>query len=128
MGQVGILIHSAWRQNVRAIRSIASLWRFDGAVSRKTYALVGFIGFAIKHNIDRVIARDYLYGINGLLNYWAPLNKAARLEHLSYTEKQFLFKLVIVSLPFIYVGVNLTVRRLRDAALPLWYVCFSLLS
>jgi uncharacterized membrane protein YhaH (DUF805 family) len=99
---------------------VASLWRFDGTVSRQTYALVGFIGFAIKHNIDRVIARDYLYGINGLLNYWAPLNKAARLAHLSYTEKQFLFKLVIVSLPFIYVGVNLTVRRLRDAALPLW--------
>ena len=102
---------------------VASLWRFDGTVSRQTYALVGLIGFAIKHNIDRVIARDYLYGINGLLNYWAPLNKAARLAHLSYTEKQFLFKLVIVSLPFIYVGVNLTVRRLRDAALPLWLVC-----
>jgi uncharacterized membrane protein YhaH (DUF805 family) len=102
---------------------MASLWRFDGTVSRQTYALVGFIGFAIKHNIDRVIARDYLYGMNGLLNYWAPLNKAARLAHLSYTEKQFLFKLVIVSLPFIYVGVNLTVRRLRDAALPLWLVC-----
>src|ERR1700686_660699 len=102
---------------------IASLWRFDGTVSRQTYALVGFIGFAIKQNIDRVIARDYLYGINGLLNYWAPLNKAARLAHLSDTEKQFLFKLVIVSLPFIYIGVNLTVRRLRDAALPLWLVC-----
>jgi hypothetical protein len=61
---------------------VASLWRFDGTVSRQTYAFLGFIGFAIKHNIDRVIARDYLYGINGLLNYWARLNKAARLAHL----------------------------------------------
>jgi len=102
---------------------IASLWRFDGTVSRQTYALVGFVGFAIKHNIDRYIARDYLYGLNGLFNYWAPLNKAARLTHLSYAEKQFLFTLVIVSLPFIWLGVNLTVRRLRDAALPLWLVC-----
>jgi len=102
---------------------IASLWRFDGTVSRQTYALVGFIGFAIKHNIDRYVARDYSYGIHGLLNYWAPLSKAARLEHLSNGERQFLFKLVLVSLPFIYIGVNLTVRRLRDAALPLWLVC-----
>ena len=102
---------------------IASLWRFDGTVSRQTYALVGFSGFAIKHNIDRYVARDYLYGIHGLLNYWAPLNKAARLERLSNGEKQFLFNLVLVSLPFIYLGVNLTIRRLRDAALPLWLVC-----
>ncbi|HSY30624.1 MAG TPA: hypothetical protein VLA42_01425 [Verrucomicrobiae bacterium] len=34
---------------------IASLWRFDGTVSRQSYALVGFIGFAIKHNIDRYV-------------------------------------------------------------------------
>ena len=103
--------------------SIASLWRFDGTVSRQTYALVGFIGFAIKHNIDRVIAHKYLYNSYGLFNYWAPLNKAARLTHLSYAEEQFLFTLVLVSLPFIWVGVNLTVRRLRAAALPLWLVC-----
>jgi hypothetical protein len=54
---------------------IASLWRFDGTVTRQTYALVGFIGFAIKHNIDRYVARDYLYGIHGLLNYWLPSAK-----------------------------------------------------
>jgi uncharacterized membrane protein YhaH (DUF805 family) len=102
---------------------IASLWRFDGTVSRQTYALVGFIGFAIKHNIDRYIARDYLHQANGLFNYWAPLDKAARLTHLSYAEKQFLFTLMLVSLPFIWVGVNMTIRRLRDAALPLWLVC-----
>jgi uncharacterized membrane protein YhaH (DUF805 family) len=110
---------------------IANLWRFDGTVSRKTYALVGFIGFAIKHNIDRYIARDYLYAsnrpanywANALFNYWAPLNEAARLTHLSYAERQFLFTLVLVSLPFIWVGVNLTVRRLRDSVLPLWLVC-----
>src|ERR1700726_895269 len=102
---------------------IASLWRFDGTLSRQTYALVGFVGFAIKHNIDRYIARNYLHQANGLFNYWAPLDKAARLTHLSYPEKHFLFTLVVVSLPFIWVGVNFTVGRLRDAALPLWLVC-----
>ena len=57
---------------------IASLWRFDGNVSRKTYALVGFVGFAIKHNIDRYIARNYLHQANGLFNYSiSPLDACA---------------------------------------------------
>jgi hypothetical protein len=30
---------------------------------------------------------------------------------------------VLLSLPFIWLGVHMTVRRLRDAALPLWLVC-----
>src|ERR1700736_5652025 len=102
---------------------IANLWRFDGTVSRKTYALVGFIGFGIKHNIDRFIARAYFPQSPSFFNYWAPLGKAARLAQLSYEERRFLFTLVVVSLPFIWLGVNLTVRRLRDAAQPLWLVC-----
>ena len=102
---------------------IANLWRFDGTVSRRTYALVGFIGFAIKHNIDRFIAHLYFPQSPGFFNYWAPLGKAAQLTQLSYEERRFLFTLVVVSLPFIWLGVNLTVRRLRDAAQPLWLVC-----
>ena len=75
---------------------IASLWRFDGTVSRKSYALVGFIGFAIKAQHRPLHRSEIIYTrINGLLNYWAPLNKAALLAHLSYREKQFLFTLVL---------------------------------
>src|SRR6202023_2472177 len=33
----------------------ADLWRWDGVVSRKTYALVGLGGFAIKSLIDRTV-------------------------------------------------------------------------
>ena len=103
----------------------ANLWSFDGAVARRTYALVGLIGFAIKHNVDRFIADVYSYPHRGpgVFNYWDPLNRAARLNHLSSTDKYFLLTLVLVSLPFVWVGVSMTVRRLRDAALPLWLVC-----
>jgi uncharacterized membrane protein YhaH (DUF805 family) len=102
---------------------ISAIWNWSTVVDRKTYALVGFLGLATKHNIDRYIAREYLYLSDGVFNYWAPLGKAARLTQLSYSEKQLLLTLLLVALPFIWVGVALTVGRLRDAAQPLWLVC-----
>jgi hypothetical protein len=49
----------------------ANLWHFDGTVARRTYALVGFIGFAVKHNVDRFIANVYSYPPTGpgVVNY-----------------------------------------------------------
>ena len=102
---------------------LSAIWNWSTVVDRKTYALVGFLGFAIKHNIDRYIAREYLYLSGGVFNYWEPLGKAARLTQLSYSEKHLLLALSLVALPFIWVGVAMTVGRLRDAAQPLWLVC-----
>jgi len=51
-----------------------------------------------------------------------PLGRAARLNHLSDTEAKFLATLLLVSIPFIWVGVAMTVKRLRDAGQPLWLV------
>ncbi|MDP9338986.1 MAG: hypothetical protein M3P45_08970 [Acidobacteriota bacterium] len=101
---------------------IANIFRWDGTVSRTTYALVGFIGFAIKHNIDRYIARPYSPKSSVFFNYWVPLGKAARLNHLHDGEKHLLLVLLLTALPFIYLGVVMTLRRLRDAAAPLWLV------
>jgi len=108
------------------------LWKWDGKVGRRSYALVGLIGFGIKHNIDRLIAgsffktgqRDF-FGY--WFNYWAPLGSAARLGHLSPTETKFLTTMLLVSLPFIWVGVTMTLRRLRDAGQPLLLVALFFL-
>ena len=99
----------------------SDLWHWDGTVSQGTYAAVGLIGVAIKHNIDRLIASSYL-GYDNSFNYWAPLGKAARLNHLSNTEAKFLATLLLLSIPFLWVGVAMTVRRLRDAGQPVWLV------
>src|ERR1700730_4920060 len=102
---------------------VAKLFHWNGKVSRKNYGSTGFIALAIKHNIDRFLARDYLPQANGLFNYWAPLGKAARLMALTYPEKPLLLFFALVSLPFVGVGVSMTLRRLRDAGQPLWLVC-----
>ena len=99
----------------------SDLWRWDGCVSRSAYGAAGLIGVAIKHNLDRLMASAFL-GYNNSFNYWAPLGKAARLDHLSDTEARFLATLLLVSIPFIWVGVAMTVKRLRDAGQPVWLV------
>jgi uncharacterized membrane protein YhaH (DUF805 family) len=99
------------------------IWRWDGRVDRGTYALVGIIGLAIKNNVDRHLARFLLPFSGAYFNYWQPLGKAARLDHLSNAERKFLLILLAWSLPFIWVGVAMTARRLRDAHLPVWLCC-----
>jgi len=101
---------------------VSDLWRWDGKVGRGKYAAVGLIGVIIKHNLDRLIAGSFLGHEKSFFNYWAPLGKAARLDHLSSTETKFLAMLLLFSIPFLWVGVAMTVRRLRDVGQPVWLV------
>lgn len=95
------------------------LWRWEGTVGRAEYAAVGIIGVFLKHNLDRLIATFFL-GRQNSFHYWAPLGKAARLNHLSPVEGKFLVTLLLFSIPFLWVGLTMTVQRLRDAGQPVW--------
>ncbi|HXH67235.1 MAG TPA: hypothetical protein VNI81_08530 [Candidatus Limnocylindrales bacterium] len=91
-----------------------SLWRWDGTVSRKTYALFGASALAIKFNLDRVIA-DYFGFHWNLWSYLDPVEVPGRFHPLSVRERYFLAVLFITALPFIWLGITMTVKRLRDA-------------
>jgi hypothetical protein len=98
--------------------SLDDLWRSHGTVDRGTYALVGAIGFALKHNLDRIIAS---YGFDrpwGLFNYWVPMRSIGRITELPRKDAMFLATMLVVALPFIWVGIVMTLRRLRSASLP----------
>lgn len=103
------------------------LWRVNGTIARGPYALVGLIGFAIKHNLDRVVATAVFQRKWGLFNYWIPLDEAVRFTSLPRHEALFLATMVVLAIPFILIGVALTVRRLRDASLPAWLVALFFL-
>ena len=77
--------------------TFADLWRPSGTVDRKTYALVGLAGFAIKHNLDRVIATLVFRRPWSLFNYWAPVSHFVRITELRSGEANFL--LTMVALP-----------------------------
>ena len=102
--------------------SLVRSWRWEGTIGRGPYAAIGLLGFAVKHNLDRLIASAVFHHHWQIFNYWAPLGRAVRFTSLSPQDAYFLFTMVAVALPFIWVGVVLTLRRLRDAGLPSWLV------
>lgn len=106
--------------------TILDLFRWNGKLNRRAYALVGLIGFAIKHPIDHFVAAHFLHA-RGFFNYWAPLGSAARIAHLSEPEYKFLATMLLIAMPFIWIGLAMTVRRLRDAGQPVWLVVFFFL-
>jgi uncharacterized membrane protein YhaH (DUF805 family) len=102
----------------------SNIWSSEGTLDRGPYALVGFIGFAIKHNLDRLVATHVFHRKWSLFNYWIPLNQAVRITSLAPADRTFLVSMLALSLPFIWVGVVLTMRRLRSVGLPAWLVVF----
>ena len=103
----------------------SDFWTWRGRIGRAAYAGIGILLFAIKHNLDRVIALAYGYKW-GIFNYWV-FDKPAGIDTLSGQQAKYYATLVAVAIPFIWIGVVLTLRRLRDANLPLWMVAFFFL-
>src|SRR5229473_1744641 len=97
--------------------TFAELWRSSGTIDRGPYALVGLIGFALKHNLDRLVATYVFHRPWGLFNYWVPL-RDVRITALRSGDAAFLVTMVALALPFIWVGVTLTTKRLRSTNLP----------
>ena len=100
--------------------SESQLWAFSGRTSRKKYFLIGVIAFLIKSNIDRMIATYSFRHPWSLLNYWFPFPLANSPWKLKGADANLGFTLLLVSLPFMWLGVAQTVRRLRDCEQPLW--------
>ena len=92
---------------------LSDLWRWDGRVDRGTYALIGLVGFALKHNLDRLTTSRIFDRPWGLFNYWIPPGE------IFQEEPVFLVFMLTLSQPFMWVGVVLTLRRLRAVKLPL---------
>lgn len=98
--------------------SASQLWRPTGVVDRGPYVIIGLLGFALKHNLDRMLASLVFHRPWGLFNYWIPVRNVVHITELSATDARFLVTMVLLALPFIWVGVVLTIQRLRSAHLP----------
>jgi uncharacterized membrane protein YhaH (DUF805 family) len=94
---------------------IRDLFTFQGRVSRVAYALTGIVLTLIKHNLDRILAMQIHRQSWGLINYLTPLGMLNQPYPLSSEEKRFLVTMALVAVPFIWVGVAMTMKRLRDA-------------
>jgi len=86
--------------------------------------MIGLILFAIKNNLDRYVAAHFFHKNWTIYSYWFPLGQLATINTLSGNDLRFLLGMLLLALPFIWLGVTLSVKRLRSAALPLWLVIF----
>lgn len=100
----------------------SDLWSWRGTVGRGKYAAVGLVLFAVKHNLDRLIAYSYSRRWS-LANYWF-FEVTGGVEEVAQFDARLYAVMVAAALPFVWVGVVMTIKRLRDAALPLWFVVF----
>jgi hypothetical protein len=99
--------------------AFVDLWRPSGSVDRKSYVLVGALAFLLKNNLDRFVAAYFFHRYWGFLNYWIPVAGVRRITSLHGREAVFLETMVAIALPFVWLGVVMTLKRLRSAALPI---------
>jgi uncharacterized membrane protein YhaH (DUF805 family) len=98
------------------------LWRWQGTIDRKTYAVAGCTAFVLKYFLDKFVAFAVFGRPWFLWSYWQPLGPDVRVNAIHPDTRVFAATLLILALPFIWLGVTLTVQRLRDAGKPLWLV------
>jgi uncharacterized membrane protein YhaH (DUF805 family) len=101
----------------------AEMWRWQGTVGRGTYALVGVSTLAVKFLLDKWVAGALFHREWLPWNYLFPLGvgvpwSVARTAR----DPAFAATMLAIALPFIWLGVTLTVQRLRDAGQPVWLV------
>jgi uncharacterized membrane protein YhaH (DUF805 family) len=98
---------------------LKDLWQWSGRISRAPFVIWGLILFALKYNLDRVLVY-WLFGRQwSVFSYFQqPL---PGIENLSPAQSPSeLIILLAASLPFLWAGVMLCIKRLRSAQLPLW--------
>lgn len=100
---------------------LSDLWRWRGTIDRGEYAFWGLLLFAVKYNLDRIISAVVFHRPWFLTNYFVPSPRETLLS-LKWTDALFFQNMLILALPFIWVGIVLTLRRLRSLRWPLWFV------
>ena len=103
-------------------RAFKHLFSFEGRVRRLPYLLTGLVLVLLKFAIDSAIAshfgvtwRIWYYVLPPDISHYFPQNSGATLYILLWA----------VAVPFFWIGISLTLRRLRDARIPLlWLLLF----
>lgn len=100
----------------------SELWHWNGTIGRAAYAAAGLAAFALKHTLDRLVV-EFLFGRNwSLLDYWiSPFGSITPISGLR-EDRGLLAALLGLALPFIWLGVVLTLGRLRSVGWPPWLV------
>ncbi|HJZ84738.1 MAG TPA: DUF805 domain-containing protein [Polyangia bacterium] len=105
------------------MRHALDLFSLQGRVTRRHYIAAGIVLFTIKYWLDFAVAHAFGRPWS-LLYYLSPRISPLLVDRPS---DPYWLTLLAVALPFIWAGVSLSARRLRDMGLnPLWAGLFLL--
>jgi len=91
-----------------------------GPLDRTTYITVGLTAMAVKFLVDAAA----IYAVAGVI--WTPIDYIYPLIGLSGAKATsfsapFAFVMLAWTIPFIWLGVTMSVRRCEDAGIPVWF-------
>src|SRR5258708_25725416 len=99
---------------------VENIWQWEGRVDRGTYAAVGISAFALKFLLDWLVVTRLFQRQWSLLNYWRPFGAISSVHRLEFADRVFAGVMLLMAVPFIWLGLAMTVKRLRDAGEPTW--------
>ena len=95
---------------------------FEERVDRRTYLVHGFALMTVKYAFDAV----FMWLALG--EFWSPVDYLrtgiARADRVPGASTAFLLALGVWTLPFLWIGITMTVRRAIDAGLSAWTSLF----
>src|SRR5690349_8706171 len=103
---------------------LSDLWRWTGPLEREPYFFWGVLLAAVKFNLDRLI------GVVWLGQHWTLFDRETWALYLwqsplKEAQQSYFLTLLLVSLPFLWAGTVLTLRRLRALGWrPFWVLLF----
>jgi len=97
-----------------------NLWQWQGQASRRTYGTVGIVAFALKFLLDWLVVTRVFHRSWSLLSYWRPFGAISGIHVLRLEDRLFAGMMLFVAVPFLWLGLAMTVKRLRDAGQPTW--------
>lgn len=98
------------------LRGPFDLFRLDGRVRRREFLAIGVVFFIVKYGLDVAISQLFGRPFNPLM-YLSPRVS----PFLTDDNPRYIAALALNALPFMWCGISLTVRRVRDAGLsPFW--------
>jgi hypothetical protein len=81
-------------------------------VRRREIVVIGTVLLIVKYGLDLAVSQLFKRELNALM-YLSPRVSPLLTAH----DPRYLGALDLVALPFVWIGVSLSVRRLRDAGL-----------
>ena len=98
----------------------ANLWEWEGKASGTAYLAAGAIASGLKFLVDWLAVSQIFHRPWSPGNYWRPFGAIQGVRSLSPEDRMFAATLLFLALPFIWLGLAMTVKRLRDSGQPTW--------